>query len=377
MSSVATITSVFTNREFPFQSVSLSDTLEKRNRKYYVDYNINNQPIFFQINKVVLSSEPIFIDDEQGYIDVEIRDRLPEIKKYFQELDNFNQVSCFERCEEWLGKKLGIEEIEGVYKTSFRDNKLRLKIEKENIRIFDFKKNKLDLDRDIKVGNVLDIIIEISGLKVMKNAFATHLVLRQIRQHPAPVPLRTKVIPKEYLFIDDYSKRNMIKEEASIDSQTDVDVLVHRRKKTAPPALLEEKSEKSEKSEESEKSEDTKESEDVDLHLDEIMEESEKPKKPVFDIEKADENTNEYLQSVEKLKHMMNTIMDEPSSTSKVSKKDQILKQLEQGDLTLGSLISEKTEKTEKSEKLVKKGSINRKKPNVPKPLSQELYKNL
>ena len=34
-------------------------------------------------------------------------------------------------------------------------------------------------------------------------------------------------------------------------------------------------------------------------------------------------------------------------------------------------------EKTEKSEKLVKKGSINRKKPNVPKQLSQELYKNL
>jgi len=359
MSSVASSTSVFTNREFPFKSVSLSDTLEKRNRKYYIDYHINNQPIFFQINKVVLSTEPIFIDDDQGYIDVEIKDRLPEIKKYFGELDNFNQVSCFERCEEWLGKKLNMEEIEGVYKTSFHTNQLRLKIEKENIRIFDFKKNKLDLDRDIKVGNVLDIIIEISGLKVMKNAFATHLVLRQIRKHPDPV--RAKVIPKEYLFLDDYSKRNMIKEEGSIDSQTDVDVFVDRRKKSVPPPLLSKASEKSQS-----------ESEEVDLHLDEIMEESEKQENPKkqFDIEKEDENTKEYMQSVENLKSMMKTIMDEPSTSSKVSKKDQILNQLENGDLTLGSLISDK------SDKPVKKVAVNRKKV-VSKPPSQELYKNL
>ena len=79
MSTVATSTTVFTNREFPFKEISLSESLEKRNRKYYIDYHIQDQPIFFQINKVVLSSEPIFIDDEQGYIDVEIKERIGDV----------------------------------------------------------------------------------------------------------------------------------------------------------------------------------------------------------------------------------------------------------------------------------------------------------
>ena len=72
MSTVVSNTSVFTNREFPFKKIKLSDSLEKRNRKFYIDYTIEDQPIFFQINKVVLSSEPIFVDDEQGYIDIEV-----------------------------------------------------------------------------------------------------------------------------------------------------------------------------------------------------------------------------------------------------------------------------------------------------------------
>jgi hypothetical protein len=242
MSTVVTSTSVFTNREFPFNKINLSDSLEKRNRKYYIDYDIEDQPIFFQINKVVLSSEPIFIDEDQGYIDVEVKERIGETSKFFLELDNFNQVSCFKNCEDWLGKSLSMKDVESVYKSSFKNNMLRVKIERDNIKIFDTKKNKLDLENDIKVGNILDVIVEISGLKVMKNAFATHLVLRQIRKNPDPIP-KSKVIPNEYLFLDDYSVRNVskkVQDDKSIDSQTDVDVLVKRRKQvTKTPSVVE------------------------------------------------------------------------------------------------------------------------------------------
>lgn len=370
MSTVVTNTTVFTNREFPFKDISLSESLEKRNRKYYIDYHIQEQPIFFQINKVVLSSEPIFIDDEQGYIDVEIKDRLVEIQKYFQELDNFNQVSCFKHSEEWLGKNLSMNEIEGVYKSSLKNNQLRLKIEKDNIRIFDLKKNKLNLEKDIKLGNVLDIIIEISGLKVMKNAFATHLVLRQIRKHPEPVPLRQKKIPSEYLFIDDYSKQ-VQKDDHSIDSQTDVDVLVSLRKKNN-----QNKKDLVSKSEVVEALEHSKDQE----------------KEESFNIEKSDDNTNDYLKSVEKLKSMMSTILQEEDdrlsnlsmskkeessrvSTSKMEKvdRDNVLEQLENGDITLGSVLGSAV--SEQSEKMPKK--ITRKKTSVKKAASQELYKNL
>ena len=414
MSTVVTNTTVFTNREFPFKEISLSESLEKRNRKYYVDYHIQDQPIFFQINKVLLASEPIFIDDEQGYIDVEIKDRLVEIQKYFDELDNFNQVSCFEHSEEWLGKNLSMSEIEGVYKSSFKNNQLRLKIENDNIRIFDLKRNKLSLDKDIKIGNVLDIIIEISGLKVMKNAFATHLVLRQIRKHPEPVPIRQKKIPSEYLFIDDYSKM-VQKDDCSIDEQTDVDVLVSLRKKNSlkPPVLKEDTSEV--------KSEVQSEVKKIKVH--EIVKKEEES----FNIEKEDENTNDYLKSVEKLQTMMNTILDEETDkmsvsasfrrkdeesddklsnpkedeeSSKATKetketRDNVLEQLENGDITLGSALSEQSEKMPKKIVGGRKSATsdarksaagdarkaNRteggKKVSVKKAVSQELYKDL
>jgi hypothetical protein len=384
MSTVVSNTSVFTNREFPFKKITLSDSLEKRNRKYYVDYTIDEQPIFFQINKVVLSSEPIFVDDEQGYVDIEVKERLSEISKFFEELDNFNQISCFKNCEEWLGKNISMAELEGVYKTSYKNNLLRLKVERENISIFDYKKNKLSLDKDIKVGNVFDIIVEISGLKVMKNSFATHLILRQIRKHPDPVPLKPKNIPSEYLFLDDYSKQKDIKghEERSLDSQTDVDVLVNQRKSRIVKNVKKV----------------VKEEEELDLSISELKDPEDnhlcksetssikflpkktlvKPKKEevaVFDIEKDDENTKDYLQSVEKLKNIMSGILDEPSSPSR---KDKILADLEGGELTLGSLVSmtsEQSDKTPKKPISRKKGTP--KAAKVSKGINQELYKNL
>jgi hypothetical protein len=399
MSTIVSNTSVFTNREFPFKKITLSDSLEKRNRKYYVDYTIDEQPIFFQINKVVLSSEPIFVDDEQGYVDIEVKERLAEISKFFQELDNFNQISCFKNCEEWLGKNITIGELEGVYKTSYKNNLLRLKIERDNITIFDFKKNKLSLDKDIKVGNVFDIIVEISGLKVMKNSFATHLILRQIRKHPEPVPLKPKAIPNEYLFLDDYSNRNDTKghEERSLDSQTDVDVLVNARKSRAPKASITPNVSKVEVSTAVTAKAAKTEDEELDISLSELKDPEdnhlcksevssiqrktfkktmEKAKiEEAFDIEKDDENTKDYLQSVEKLKNIMSGIMDEPSSPSR---KDKILNDLEGGELTLGSLISmtsEQSDKTPKKPVSRKKGTPRGGK--AVKGANQELYKNL
>ena len=389
MSTVVSNTSVFTNREFPFKKIILSDNLEKRNRKFYVGYTIEDQPIFFQINKVVLSSEPIFVDDEQGYIDIEIKERLAEISKFFEELDNFNQISCFKNCEEWLGKNITIGELESVYKTSYKNNLLRLKIEKDNISIFDIKKNKLSLDKDIKVGDVLDIIVEISGLKVMKNSFATHLILRQIRKHPEPVKIKQKVIPNEYLFLDDYSNRKDTKhpnEDRSLDSQTDVDILVNARKtKTSKPPKVEQvvqtvDDELDISLSELKDPEDTHlcKSENSSIHKKTNKKNVVHPKvEEPFDIEKDDENTKDYLQSVEKLKNIMNGILDEPSSPSR---KDKILQDLEGGELTLGSLVSMTSDQSDKTPKK----QIGRKKvtPKATKTMkvtgiNQELYKNL
>ena len=230
MSSIVSNTSVFTNRSFPFEKIELSQ-LEKRNRKYYIDFSVENTPIFLQINKVKLLSEPIFIDDEQGYIDIEIQDRISELSKFFEELDNYNQLICYKHSEEWLGKTLELVDIEKVYKSSYKDKVLRLKIEKETIKMYDMKKNKLNIDSDLKIGDTLDVIMEISGLKLMKSAFTTHIILRQIRKHPEPIP-KKKSIPNEYLFLDEYSNRTKVNmnDDNSLDDQTDIDMLVSKKK---------------------------------------------------------------------------------------------------------------------------------------------------
>jgi hypothetical protein len=329
MSTVVTSTSVFTNREFPFKKINLSDSLEKRNRKYYIDYDIEGQPIFFQINKVVLGSEPIFIDEDQGYIDVEVKERIGETSKFFLELDNFNQVSCFKNCEEWLGKSLSMKDVESVYKSSFKNNFLRVKIERDNIKIFDTKKNKLDLENDIKVGNILDIIVEISGLKVMKNAFATHLVLRQIRKNPDPIP-KAKLIPNEYLFLDDYSVRNVsrkVQDDKSIDSQTDVDVLVKRRKQvTKTPSVVEVLAAKAKKElSEASRVEPSEEPtlEDLDLSVSELRDPDEHELEAEVEAEAdAEERTKVSEETVEQVTPILGKTLDVATvdSRSNVSK---------------------------------------------------------
>jgi hypothetical protein len=323
MSTVITNTTVFTNKAFPFDKIELSD-LEKRNRKYYVDYTVESMPIFLQINKVKLESEPIFIDDEQGYIDVRITDRINEFNNYFNELDNYNQIVCFKNCKKWLNKTFEINEIEKVYKSSFNklNNSLRVKIEKNSATVYDMKRNKLNLDSDIKVGDTLDIILELSGLKIMKSAFGSHILLRQIRKHPNILPIK-RTLPNEYLFLDEYSRVNNVFDEGSLDSQTDVDVIISSKKSNLGSLkkiqkVIEEDNEETEK--------DRKDLEKIRNIMDNVLEDS---SNSPLDIPKDNEEVNE-----------QESDSDSEGIFSKISKKDRILDDLENANSILDSIAN-------------------------------------
>lgn len=203
--------SVFTINAFPFRDVGLSE-LEKRDRKYYIDFNIEGQPVFFQINNVTLTTETALTN----YVDVTLNDKFSNAATFFKEMDNFNKVSCFNHCDEWLGKQITMKEIDTAYKSALTGNNrvLRVKIEHNAISTFDYKKNKLDL-ASLQRGHTMDIIVELAGLKIMKNAFSANLILRQIRKHANSAP-KIKIIPSEYLFNHDRC------DDESLDSQTDI-----------------------------------------------------------------------------------------------------------------------------------------------------------
>ena len=353
MSTVITNTSVFTNRSFPFDKIHLSP-LEKRNRKYYIDYSVEETPIFLQINKVKLLSEPIFIDDEQGYVDIEIQDRIEELGTFFRELDNFNQLICFKHSEDWLGKSLDMDNIEKVYKSSYKDKVIRLKIERETIKMYDMKKNKLNIDSDLKIGDCLDVIMEISGLKLMKSAFSTYIILRQIRKHPEPVS-KKKNIPNEYLFLDEYSNRNKasIHDDNSLDDQTDIDVLVNKNSNKSRKVPINELMANYSKKETKQKS------------IEDILD----LKDPGSSIE--GEETKAYINNIN---NTMNEEIDDSSASknkiqSASNRKDQILDALENGEIGLDSIISSKSIKIPKKKTNPKK--------TISKFTDEELHKDI
>lgn len=392
MSTIVTNTSVFTNRSFPFDKIELS-LLEKRNRKYYIDFSVQNIPIFLQINKVKLISEPIFIDNEQGYIDVEIQDRVQELANFFEELDNYNQLICYKHCEEWLGKSLEMKDIEAVYKTSYKNQSLRLKIEKETIKMYDMKKNKLSIDSDLKIGDTLDIIMEISGLKLMKSAFSSYIILRQIRKHPEAI-IRKKTIPNEYLFLDEYSNRTKInvRDDNSLDDQTDIDMLTNKKKPIGnlgkskipiddllrnPPKVVNKYDEKEpsfggqtkdkskdstfviprNNSQQSSKNDDNENTNIVDF-------------RDPIDLE-SEQNTNDYLKNITDTMEIENSSNNNSKISEIISRKDKILDALENGDIGLNSVIS-----FSKPIKLAKKRPTNSKK-IVSKFTDQQLHKDI
>ncbi len=397
MSTIVTNTSVFTNRSLPFDKIDISQ-LEKRNRKYYIDYTIENLPIFLQINKVKLISEPIFIDDEQGYIDIQIQDRLSELAKFFQELDDYNQLICYKHSEEWLGKSLELSEVEKVYKSSFKENVLRLKIEKESISMYDMKKNKLSIDSDLKIGDTLDVIMELSGLKLMKSAFSTYIVLRQIRKHPEPI-IKKKSVPNEYLFLDEYSNRQKtnIQDDNSLDDQTDVEMLA--KKKVTPKttnskpkipinelmggtkvkSINEDESIKSasidsnikRKTKNTKKEETTKKEEISVSEFVDIPNDYEETTKDYLDNIMATMNnkSNEIEDSSEELSK--NSKVSQNNVSEIQSRKDLILDALENGDIALGSMVS-----SVKSVKVSKK-KLNPSKKSTSKLTDEQLHKNI
>lgn len=325
MSTIVTTTSVFTNRSFPFDKIELSD-IEKKNRKYYIDFSVDSSPIFLQINKVQLDTEPIFLDDEQGYVDVRITEKTDEIRTYFNELDNFNQIQCFKNSEKWLSKSLELKEIEKVYKSSYSfDNKIRLKIEKDTLRVYDMKKNKLNFEKDIKINDFMDVILEVCGLKIMKNAFSPHIILRQIRKHPEITRVKRN-LPNEYLFLDDGSRTTLRKDDESLDTQTDVDGLFKLKHDSAS---LKENIKSIEKQEET-----TKE------HLDNIenilQDSSEDVSLPSLELKEELEVNKE--NNKEELDEEPDSDSDE--IFSKMSKKDKILNDLENGNSILDSIAN-------------------------------------
>jgi hypothetical protein len=217
MSSVISTMSVLTLDGFPFEDIQMSE-LEKRDRKYYIDYSIDGQPVFFQVNHVTLTGPTLCANETQCYLDVCIKDKFShQVKDFFQEMDNFNKVSCFTNSEEWLGKHISMQDIDTVYRSAMTQQVLRVKIEKGALCTFDYKKNKIAFE-GLEQGHVLDIIVELAGLKIMKNAFSANLILRQIRKHPETMP-KIKAIPSEYLFLD---KRHGGGGDESLDSQTDI-----------------------------------------------------------------------------------------------------------------------------------------------------------
>jgi hypothetical protein len=192
------------------------------------------------------------------------------------------------------------------------------------------KKNKLDFDKDIKIGDTMDIILEISGLKIMKSSFSTNIILRQIRKHPN-ITKRTH-LPSEYLFLDEFSKVNNVLDDGSLDSQTDVDVLIHKK---------------------------------VDIK----------------NIEKDDDDTKEHNDNMEMVKNVMENILEDSSkeerkiidSDSEIeeifSKKDKILNKLENQNSILDS-INNISDVAISKKKTTKKNT-------TPKFSNDQLHKNI
>jgi hypothetical protein len=255
---------------------------------------------------------------------------------------------CFKNSKKWLNKNFEINEIEKVYKSSFNklNNTLRVKIEKNSTTVYDMKRNKLNLDSDIKVGDTLDIILEVSGLKIMKSAFGSHIILRQIRKHPNIIPVKRN-LPNEYLFLDEYSKVNNIFDEGSLDSQTDVDDIISSKKNKGHGSnIANEREEKEQKDrEQKEREYDEEDDERKDLEkirniMDNVLEDSSSEPALRKIIKALSQEDNEEKEEKEEKEKEEESDTDSEGIFSKVSKKDKILDDLENSNSILDSIAN-------------------------------------
>jgi len=184
----------------------------KYNNSYFgpLSYDENTEPIYIQTPKLKCKTNlKDIIEQKNPYLEVTIPKNRLDFYDLCLSIDDKNVKTTFEKSEDWFGKDLPMEAIEGMYKPitkGFKKDteptiKFKIPVAKGKFQCSCYNQSKNFIDvSDIKENDELILILHLKGLKVLKQHYFCDCYVSQIKLFQEK-DLKYNII-EEYSFVD-------------------------------------------------------------------------------------------------------------------------------------------------------------------------------
>lgn len=133
-------------------------------------------------------------------------DRLKALEGEVLEKAKENKVA-------WFGKEISDSKLESAFAPCYSEDDKELSCTRSDaMKVYDSKRTYLE-DRDLTDDDVVDVVVQLSGVQFLRKSFETVWVMHQAKLFQPPKPKRAKVDFSECLFEDEGDKEEESDEE--------------------------------------------------------------------------------------------------------------------------------------------------------------------
>lgn len=180
----------FTNKEFDFSKLSLSQPIAVQGGAYFTKLKFNSEPFYIQTPKC-LTKQGINETSKKAYIDLMFTSDDDVVIEWFETLESTLVNLIFEKKHLWFQDDIEFGDIENFFNPITRAYKggkfhlIRTSISKNKSNnqytcgVYDENENVLPIT-DIKESNIIIPILEVIGIKFSARNFQLELVSKQI-----------------------------------------------------------------------------------------------------------------------------------------------------------------------------------------------------
>ena len=230
----------FTNKDFDFSKLSLSQPMAVQGGAYFTKLKFNSEPFYIQTPKC-LTKQGINETSKKAYMDIMFSSEDEEVIEWFETLESTLVNLIFQKKHLWFQDDIEYGDIENFFNPITRAYKggkyhlVRTTIGKNKTSnqyscgVYDENENVLPIT-DIKETNVIIPILEVIGIKFSARNFQLELVGKQI------MVLNNKPLFNSCLIKRNNNSTNMNKENSLVVNEP----ILEKKEETASEPVKEE-----------------------------------------------------------------------------------------------------------------------------------------
>ena len=181
----------FTNKEFDFSQVSISQPISVQGGAYFTKIKMNNEPLYVQPPKCS-TKQGLNETNKKAYMDLMFTNEDDEVVEWFEHLEERLIELIYEKREIWFQNEMDKDDIENFFNPicrAFRGGKfhlIRIHIPKNktassqyHCNVYDENENIIAI-QDLNDTHTIIPCIEVQGIKFSARNFQLELVGKQI-----------------------------------------------------------------------------------------------------------------------------------------------------------------------------------------------------